>query len=278
MGAIAFITTGTVLYNPLSSSDGSLASYYEWDTLDPCYGHSSVDKQYHYHAVRIFLNLFVCSRWFNVLKYVASSLKVNSSNFNFNSCNCILVLIVDTFQNCLVKNILSENVSTNNFIILELLTCLLNNKIIKKQMCSLGKIWTQTNRLLVFQTWKSIVTSLLNKFKVSGYCITGASTASPKTQIGYAVDGYPVYGYASDSSGNTLKSCYTTTSSKPSNFTDFSYNTTGYAAGTCHLDQANGYTFSDGTYGYVMVSTNFYVPYYYSGTKVARICGFTPSS
>ena len=52
MGAIAFMTTGTVLYNPLSSTDGSLASYYEWDTLDPCYGHSSVDKQYHYHAVR----------------------------------------------------------------------------------------------------------------------------------------------------------------------------------------------------------------------------------
>ena len=75
-----------------------------------------------------------------MLKYIASSHKVNSSNFNFNSCNCILVLIVDTFQNCLVKNILSENVSTNNFIILELLTCLLNNTIIKNRCGSLGKI------------------------------------------------------------------------------------------------------------------------------------------
>ncbi len=30
---------------------GSLASNYEWDTLDPCYGHSDASKQYHYHAV-----------------------------------------------------------------------------------------------------------------------------------------------------------------------------------------------------------------------------------
>jgi len=52
MGAIGFITTGTTIYNPLSGPDGSLASYYEWNTLDPCYGHSSPDKQYHYHAVR----------------------------------------------------------------------------------------------------------------------------------------------------------------------------------------------------------------------------------
>ena len=51
MGSIAFFTSGAVLYNPLSDANGSLASYYEWSTLDPCYGHSSVDKQYHYHAV-----------------------------------------------------------------------------------------------------------------------------------------------------------------------------------------------------------------------------------
>jgi hypothetical protein len=117
---------------------------------------------------------------------------------------------------------------------------------------------------------------LVKLLQVSGTCITGATTPSPKTQIGYAVDGYPVYGYATNSAGTTLKSCWTTTSSKPSNFTDFSYDSTSYSAGTCHLDKANGYTFSDGTYGYVMVSTNFYVPYYYFGSKVAQICGFTP--
>jgi hypothetical protein len=58
MGAIAFFTSGAVLYNPLSASNGSLASYYEWSTLDPCYGHSSVDKQYHYHAVSFLIKSF----------------------------------------------------------------------------------------------------------------------------------------------------------------------------------------------------------------------------
>ena len=38
---------------------------------------------------------------------------------------------------------------------------------------------------------------------------------------------------------------------------------------------ANGYTFSDG-YGYVLVSTNYYVPYYYAGTTWGSVCGFTP--
>ena len=61
MGAIAFMTTGTVLYNPLSGTDGSLASYYEWSTLDPCYGHSSADKQYHYHAVRLIFDFNIGS-------------------------------------------------------------------------------------------------------------------------------------------------------------------------------------------------------------------------
>jgi len=51
LNAIAYINTGVPLYNPLSNYDGSLASYNEWTSLDPCYGHSSPDSQYHYHAV-----------------------------------------------------------------------------------------------------------------------------------------------------------------------------------------------------------------------------------
>jgi len=58
MGSIAFFTSGAVIYNPLSDANGSLASYCEWSTLDPCYGHSSVDKQYHYHAVSYLSKLF----------------------------------------------------------------------------------------------------------------------------------------------------------------------------------------------------------------------------
>jgi len=106
-------------------------------------------------------------------------------------------------------------------------------------------------------------------------CITNATVASTNTQIGYFIDGYPIYGYASNSAGTTLKSCWYSTSSSPSLISQFTYNSTGYSAGTCHLDYANGYTFTSG-YGYVMVSTNYYAPYYYAGSKVASICGFTP--
>jgi len=53
MGVMAITTSGAPIYNPLSSMDGNLASYYEWETLDPCYGHADGDYQYHYHAVSI---------------------------------------------------------------------------------------------------------------------------------------------------------------------------------------------------------------------------------
>jgi hypothetical protein len=129
MGVMAITTSGAPIYNPLSALNGSLASYYEWTTLDPCYGHTDAD--------------------------------------------------------------------------------------------------------------------------------------------------YPIYGYASNSAGTTLKSCWYSTSTSPSYMSEFTYNSTGYTAGTCHLDYANGYTFTSG-YGYVMVSTNFYAPYYYAGSSKGYVCGFTP--
>jgi hypothetical protein len=159
MGVMGITTSGAPIYNPLSSSNGSLASYYEWDTLDPCYGHTDADNQYHYHAI--------------------------------------------------------------------------------------------------------------------SSCITDATTASTNTKIGYHIDGYPIYGYSENSSGTTLKSCWYSTSSDPYLMSQFTYNSTGYTAGTCHLDYANGYTFSSG-YGYVMVSTNYYAPYYYAGSAKGYTCGFTP--
>jgi hypothetical protein len=111
--------------------------------------------------------------------------------------------------------------------------------------------------------------------QISGTCFTNANNPSARQLIGYAVDGYPIYGYASNTAGATLKSCWTSSSTSPTKISSFTYDTTGYTAGSCHLDKANGYTFSDG-YGYVMVSTNYYVPYYYAGSSVAKICGFTP--
>ena len=95
-----------------------------------------------------------------------------------------------------------------------------------------------------------------------------------------AQSGHPAYDkFFSDSqntAGVTLKSCWKTTLTNPTMITDFTYDSAGYSAGTCHLDKANGYTFSDGTYGYVSVADKYYVPYYYAGSNWARICGYTP--
>merc|ERR1712047_87207 len=46
-----YVTSGTTTFDARSSPDGNLAAYYEWDSLDPYYGHSDGSKQYHYHAV-----------------------------------------------------------------------------------------------------------------------------------------------------------------------------------------------------------------------------------
>ena len=51
MGTVGFVDSGGVIFNHLSETDGSLAIYYEADTLDSCYGHSNTVEQYHYHGV-----------------------------------------------------------------------------------------------------------------------------------------------------------------------------------------------------------------------------------
>ena len=53
MGATGYVTSGTTTFDARSSPDGNLAAYYEWDSLDPYFGHSDQSKQYHYHAVCI---------------------------------------------------------------------------------------------------------------------------------------------------------------------------------------------------------------------------------
>merc|ERR1711892_45625 len=50
MGTTGLAVTGGHFYNVLSSSDGSLAAYYELSSLDSCFGHSQADGDYHYHA------------------------------------------------------------------------------------------------------------------------------------------------------------------------------------------------------------------------------------
>jgi len=50
MGVSGYVKSGATIYDHRSNPDGSLAVYYEWDSLDPYHGHSSPDGQYHYHA------------------------------------------------------------------------------------------------------------------------------------------------------------------------------------------------------------------------------------
>ena len=122
--------------------------------------------------------------------------------------------------------------------------------------------------------WDSVyiyISFLFAHFQLSTTCV--GTTANQL--VGYALDGYPIYFSATNAAGTTLKSCWTSSSTSPTNISNFTYDTTGYTAGTCHLDKANGYTFADGTYGYVVVSNNYYTPYYYAGTTKASICGFT---
>ena len=53
MGSVGWVSSGGVIYNHLSSTDGSLAAYYEIETLDTCGGHSNEDMEYHYHLVSL---------------------------------------------------------------------------------------------------------------------------------------------------------------------------------------------------------------------------------
>ena len=59
MGATGYVTSGAVTFDARSSDDGDLAAYYEWDTLDPYYGHSNAVNQYHYHAVSLYFLVVV---------------------------------------------------------------------------------------------------------------------------------------------------------------------------------------------------------------------------
>ena len=51
MGVTGYVMSGGTTYDHRSSPFGDIASYYEWDSLDPSFGHSDQNKQYHYHAV-----------------------------------------------------------------------------------------------------------------------------------------------------------------------------------------------------------------------------------
>lgn len=160
MGSVGWVETGGVVYNHLSSPDGSLAAYYELDSLDVCGGHSDPSSQYHYHLVP--------------------------------------------------------------------------------------------------------------------YCWQNAADANACQHLGYMLDGYPVYGKC-NKNGEELVSCWNQISgTEGSSFSHFEFDSAGYAAGTCHLDEANGYTFPDGSYGYVLTDNMFQTPVGYYGSQTGYQCGFSP--
>ena len=53
MGAIGLAVTGGVVYNQLSSTDGSLALTNEGTSLDSCFGHSDLVKKKKFALIHI---------------------------------------------------------------------------------------------------------------------------------------------------------------------------------------------------------------------------------
>lgn len=91
-----------------------------------------------------------------------------------------------------------------------------------------------------------------------GTCIVNYTLCG---NIGYLADGFPIYGFC-NVSGTQLVSCYDKKSGTDGLSTfDYVFNQTKRNLGLCHLDEANGYCFTDGvrgvpqgncSYGYVL--------------------------
>jgi hypothetical protein len=103
-----------------------------------------------------------------------------------------------------------------------------------------------------------------------GSCISGWNNCSV---VGYLADGFPVYGFCTIN-GTEMRSCYDQINGTNGLSTfDYIFNTTRSAEGGCHLDEANGYCFTDGirgiqdgscSYGYVLTSNYpFVIPSYH---------------
>jgi len=112
---------------------------------------------------------------------------------------------------------------------------------------------------------------------------TGANDPDQCVQIGYMLDGVPVYGFCKDTTGQQMSSCYKLTDSAStgtvvtasgtySNIgltrTDYEYDSASYSAGDCQLDEGNGAIHpTTGEYSYFMTTEYPYVPIYYYGEE-----------
>merc|ERR1712055_328236 len=98
------------------------------------------------------------------------------------------------------------------------------------------------------------------------------------------LDGYPVYGRCQHTNGDELESCWIANVDSPNDLGDYTYSDTTASEGTCYLDEANGYEFtetgqnSDDDVGYAYITTTEFsgVPIGFVGDTFGDICGFTP--
>ena len=105
------------------------------------------------------------------------------------------------------------------------------------------------------------------------YIYSNANNATACENIGYMEDGFPVYGRCTGTEGVELTSCWAQKDGTDGdNEDDYAYDSTD-----CYLDEVNGYTFSDGSYGYVLTDNIFQTPIGYYGDSVGTAYGFTPS-
>jgi len=98
--------------------------------------------------------------------------------------------------------------------------------------------------------------------------VSCVSDSSDCPLVGYLRDGVPVYGYCSID-GTQLQSCYAVTSGDGNNTGDYAW----VESADCHLDENNGFTFEDGSYGYVMTNSYPYTPPGYMA-EASSVCYF----
>ena len=101
--------------------------------------------------------------------------------------------------------------------------------------------------------------------------------------VGYLKDGFPVYGLCEED-GRRLRSCYRLVNNTVCRILTrvsrlvagaSGHHTTDYTfqpGPDCQLDKANGYTFSDGSYGYIFTDNYPFIMPGYVGTDITDIC------
>jgi len=114
-------------------------------------------------------------------------------------------------------------------------------------------------------------------YHASPACIAGAEDEKACVQLGFMMDGFPVYGECNDASGSPLLNCWRQTQgTEGDNIRDYYYDEEAFKKGECGLDMCSGATNSSGGYNYY-TSANFpYVPICYWGTRLGQYCGFIP--